>query len=139
MTMGETVNFWGSLVALVGCVVFIGVYSVMPFLTGRSRWWHSLIGRMLVAKAAASKLACSSGLLFIRVRWGSLARSRLAIVAPIKMALLSCSQMAIPMASNRAALFPRISITLSSPRMAVRGVSGGEDRGQMAKASRHHK
>lgn len=51
--MGETVNFWGSLVALVGCVVFIGVYSVMPFLTGRSRWWHSLIGRMLVAKAAA--------------------------------------------------------------------------------------
>ena len=53
MTMGETVNFYGSLVCLAGCVMFIAVYTVMPFITGRERWWASHIGRLLVTKATA--------------------------------------------------------------------------------------
>jgi len=53
MTMGETVNFYGSLVCLAGCVGFIGVYSVMPLLTDRVPWWKYRIGRMLVTKATA--------------------------------------------------------------------------------------
>lgn len=51
--MGETVNFYGSLVCLTGCVLFIAVYTVMPFVTGRERWWSNYIGRMLVTKAVA--------------------------------------------------------------------------------------
>jgi hypothetical protein len=51
--MGETVNFYGSLVCLAGCVSFIGVYSVMPLLTDRVPWWRYRIGRMLVTKAAS--------------------------------------------------------------------------------------
>lgn len=51
--MGETVNFYGSLVCLTGCLLFLAVYTVMPFVTGRERWWASHIGRMLVTKAVA--------------------------------------------------------------------------------------
>ncbi len=51
--MGETINFYGSLVCLAGCVTFIAVYSVMPFITNRIPWWKYQIGRMLVTKAAA--------------------------------------------------------------------------------------
>lgn len=51
--MGETINFYGSLAALVGCLLFIAVYTVMPFLTRRQGWWRSRIGRLLVTKAAA--------------------------------------------------------------------------------------
>lgn len=53
MSVGETVNFYGSLVCLTGCVLFIAVYTVMPFITGRERWWASHIGRLLVTKASA--------------------------------------------------------------------------------------
>lgn len=51
--MGERLNFYGSLLALTGCLLFIGVYTAMPYVTGRERWWHSHIGRLLVTKAAA--------------------------------------------------------------------------------------
>lgn len=51
--MGETINFYGSLLALAGCLAFVGVYTVMPYLTGRKRWWYSRIGRMFVTKALA--------------------------------------------------------------------------------------
>lgn len=53
MTVGETVNFYGSLAALAGCLLFIGAYTVMPYITGRARWWSSHIGRLLVTKAVA--------------------------------------------------------------------------------------
>lgn len=51
--MGERVNFYGSLVCLTGCLLFVAVYTVMPFLTHRQRWWNSRIGRLLVTKALA--------------------------------------------------------------------------------------
>lgn len=51
--MGERLNFYGSLLALTGCVLFILVYSTMPFLTGRRRWWQDRVGRLLVTKAAS--------------------------------------------------------------------------------------
>jgi hypothetical protein len=51
--MGETINFYGSLVCMTGCLLFLGVYSVMPFATGRAPWWRSRIGRMMVTKALA--------------------------------------------------------------------------------------
>lgn len=60
--MGETINFYGSLFCLMGCLTFIGVYSVMPFITNRIPWWKYQIGRMLVIKAAAI-----SGLMLIIV------------------------------------------------------------------------
>lgn len=47
MTMGETINFYGSIAALLGCVVFIGLYS------GMAPWWKGHVGRMLVTTAAA--------------------------------------------------------------------------------------
>src|ERR1044072_447818 len=53
MTMGETINFYGSVVCLAGCLLFLGVFSVMPFVTGRVPWWSSQIGRMMVTKAIA--------------------------------------------------------------------------------------
>jgi peptidoglycan biosynthesis protein MviN/MurJ (putative lipid II flippase) len=62
MTMGEKINFWGSLAALAGCLLFIAVYTVMPFVTRRQRWWSSRIGRLLITKAVAL-----SGLMFIVV------------------------------------------------------------------------
>lgn len=51
--MGEKINFYGSVLCLSACVLFIAVYSVMPFVTGRRRWWSSRIGRMMVTKALA--------------------------------------------------------------------------------------
>jgi hypothetical protein len=45
--MGETLNFYGSILALIGCVSFIGLYS------GMAPWWKGHVGRMLVTKAAA--------------------------------------------------------------------------------------
>lgn len=51
--MGERLNFYGSLVALTGCVLFIAVYTVMPYVTGRARWWQDRVGRLLITKAAA--------------------------------------------------------------------------------------
>lgn len=53
MTVGETINFWGSVMCLAGCLLFIGVYTWMPLRTGRERWWSSYIGRLLITKAAA--------------------------------------------------------------------------------------
>jgi hypothetical protein len=53
MTMGETINFYGSLLALTGCILFIVIYTAMPFLTHRERWWNSKVGRMMVTKAIA--------------------------------------------------------------------------------------
>lgn len=51
--MGERLNLYGSLFCLAACLLFIGVYTAMPFVTGRERWWSSHIGRLLVTKAAA--------------------------------------------------------------------------------------
>lgn len=51
--MGETINFYGSLVALAGSLAFIGAYTIMPYITGRARWWSSRIGRLFVTKALA--------------------------------------------------------------------------------------
>lgn len=53
MNMGETINFYGSLLCLAGCLMFVGVYTVMAYVTGRIPWWRSRIGRMLVTKALA--------------------------------------------------------------------------------------
>lgn len=47
MTGGETVNLWGSVIALAGCLSFITVYSLL------ARWWRDPIGRLLVTKAVA--------------------------------------------------------------------------------------
>lgn len=47
------INFYGSLMCLTGCLLFLGVYSAMPFITGRTPWWRNKIGRMMVTKAAA--------------------------------------------------------------------------------------
>lgn len=51
--MGEQINFYSSLFCLLACLLFIGVYTAMPILTGRERWWSSHIGRLLVTKATA--------------------------------------------------------------------------------------
>lgn len=51
--MGERINFYGSVFCLAACLLFVGVYTVMPFVTGRERWWSSVLGRMLVTKALA--------------------------------------------------------------------------------------
>lgn len=51
--MGELINFYGSLVCMTGSLLFVGVYTVMPFVTGRRRWWQDPVGRMLVTKASA--------------------------------------------------------------------------------------
>lgn len=51
--MGERINFYGSLACLTACLLFVLVYTVVPLLTGRMRWWSSHIGRMLVTKALA--------------------------------------------------------------------------------------
>lgn len=89
MSMGETVNFYGSLVALAGCVTFIGVYSVMPFLTNRVPWWRYQIGRMMVTKAASI-----AGLMLIIVvtyafhvdrEWVRLVRGVFAVVIGVMM------------------------------------------------------
>ena len=50
MTAGETVNTWGSVLALAGCLAFVGFYSLLV------RWWRSAVGRLLVTKAAAIAL-----------------------------------------------------------------------------------
>jgi hypothetical protein len=47
MTAGEMVNLWGSLLALVGCLAFVAVYSLL------ARWWRYPVGRLLVIKALA--------------------------------------------------------------------------------------
>lgn len=47
MTTGQAVNLWGSVLALVGCAAFVGVYSLL------APWWRSQVGRLLVLKAAA--------------------------------------------------------------------------------------
>jgi amino acid transporter len=47
MTGGEAVNVWGSALALVGCLVFVAVYSLF------ARWWRDRVGRLLVIKALA--------------------------------------------------------------------------------------
>ncbi|WP_086559966.1 putative phage holin [Streptomyces africanus] len=47
MTSGETVNLWGSAIALVGCLSFVAVYSLL------ARWWRDPVGRLLVIKALA--------------------------------------------------------------------------------------
>jgi hypothetical protein len=47
MTPGEMVNLWGSVIALVGCLSFVAVYSLL------ARWWRTPIGRLLVIKALA--------------------------------------------------------------------------------------
>jgi FtsH-binding integral membrane protein len=47
MTAGETVNLWGSAVALTGSLTFVAVYSLF------ARWWRDPIGRLLVYKALA--------------------------------------------------------------------------------------
>ena len=51
--MGERINFYGSLLCLAGCLVFIIIYTVMPFRTRRQRWWSTPFGRMIVTKAVA--------------------------------------------------------------------------------------
>lgn len=51
--MGEALNFYGSLFCLLACLLFVGVYTVVPLRTGRARWWSSVLGRMLVTKALA--------------------------------------------------------------------------------------
>jgi hypothetical protein len=53
MSMGETINFYGSLLCLTGCLTFIAVYTIMPFITNRIPWWKYQIGRMMITKAAA--------------------------------------------------------------------------------------
>jgi hypothetical protein len=62
VTVGERINFYGSLACLTACLLFVLVYTVVPLLTGRMRWWSSHIGRMLVTKALAL-----SGLMVITV------------------------------------------------------------------------
>ncbi|WP_030248044.1 hypothetical protein [Streptomyces sp. NRRL S-455] len=47
MTTGETVNLAGSVIALVGCLSFVLVYTLL------ARWWRTLVGRLLVIKALA--------------------------------------------------------------------------------------
>lgn len=47
MTAGETVNTWGSVIALAGCFAFTILYSLLV------RWWRSGVGRLLVIKALA--------------------------------------------------------------------------------------
>lgn len=47
MTLGETVNLWGSTTALVGCLSFVTVYTLL------ARWWRDPVGRLLVIKALA--------------------------------------------------------------------------------------
>ena len=50
MTTGETVNLWGSVIALVGCLAFVAVYTLL------ARWWRDIVGRLLVIKALAIAL-----------------------------------------------------------------------------------
>lgn len=47
MTTAEAVNFWGSTIALGGCLAFVAVYSLL------AKWWRSQVGRLLVTKAVA--------------------------------------------------------------------------------------
>jgi hypothetical protein len=47
MTTGETVNLWGSILALSGSLTFVAVYSLL------ARWWRDSVGRLLVIKALA--------------------------------------------------------------------------------------
>ena len=47
MTSGEAMNLWGSVIALVGCLAFVAVYSLL------ARWWRDPVGRLLVIKARA--------------------------------------------------------------------------------------
>jgi hypothetical protein len=47
MTSGETVNLWGSTLALIGSTAFVVVYSLL------TRWWRDPVGRLLVIKALA--------------------------------------------------------------------------------------
>ena len=51
--MGEVINYYGSLLCLTACLGFIAVYTVMPFVTGRERWWSHHLGRMMITKASA--------------------------------------------------------------------------------------
>lgn len=53
MSVGELLNFYGSVFCLVSCLLFVIVYTAMPVLTGRTRWWSSRVGRLLVTKAAS--------------------------------------------------------------------------------------
>jgi hypothetical protein len=53
MTVGEEINFWGSLLCLLGCMAFVGYYTFLAFRTGRMRWWHDRVGKMMVTKALA--------------------------------------------------------------------------------------
>ncbi|MER7488704.1 hypothetical protein ABTY20_22925 [Streptomyces sp. NPDC126497] len=46
-TTGETVNLWGSAIALAGCLAFVAVYTLL------ARWWRDPVGRLLVIKALA--------------------------------------------------------------------------------------
>jgi hypothetical protein len=91
--MGETVNFYGSLFCFLGCVTFIAVYSVMPFITNRTPWWKYQIGRMMVTKATAI-----AGLMLIiivtyafgvNVEWIRLIRGVFAAVVGVMMFLQS--------------------------------------------------
>lgn len=50
MTTGETVNLWGSVIALAGCLSFVAVYTLL------ARWWRDPVGRLLVIKALAIAL-----------------------------------------------------------------------------------
>jgi hypothetical protein len=62
MTGGEAVNLWGSVLALVGCLAFVAVYSVF------ARWWRDAVGRLLVTKAlaVAAFMAISIGITVMR-------------------------------------------------------------------------
>lgn len=53
MTVGEEINFFGSLACLAACLAFVGMYTVMGYVTHRRRWWHDEVGRMMVTKALA--------------------------------------------------------------------------------------
>lgn len=53
MTVGEEINFWGSLLCLLGCVAFVSHYTFLAYRTGRVRWWHDPVGKMMVTKAVS--------------------------------------------------------------------------------------
>lgn len=47
MTAGQTVNLYGSVLALSGSLAFVLVYTLT------APWWRSRVGRLLVTKALA--------------------------------------------------------------------------------------
>lgn len=89
MAVADAVNFWGSVVCAAGAMLFVGVYSVMPFVTGRVPWWRVKIGRMMVTTAVSLLLLMLISIIFylanLDIAWVRGVRGVLAAVVGVMM------------------------------------------------------